>query len=520
MSDIFSSYNTEQISPESLRALPPRMAVPAELKEAQRLLPLAQNRLHAFVKLEDNYAFFEKRREEISDRIDELTGKIDTLQKSLASNQLFIERCQKIISRFSPRLIKKLTGLYKECDALLERITQYRVLPHKSSPLEPEVEPKSGSKYKKLISLQYKVNNLHQKINDQFRQAADKDVKMVARKIPPKLPALYSNDLNRVTAEATSINRSVNRLKKLEQNCASIRKEIRALKNKLADVQADLNQNLTNRNLVTRSLNQDLSNLDQSWSAAKMALSDLGKDLINSFNQRLTDSSLVGAQRSALQIATQQISEQLKKIAPYCDSVGARASLETALIRLTLIIDRTIDRWLEAKADSSEIATIEHVATPLVLPEAHSLRFKITTAAPRDLVDIRKIEHRCFSNPRSDSWWKDVLTSEFHFVLCAKHRGEVIGFAVYRKGDRTLNLLAIAVEPEYQRQGVGRRFINNVKNRLNVNCPFLISHVAETNLEAQKFFRALKIKCTVPISKDGQDFRFLYRLKSTTKPKQ
>jgi ribosomal protein S18 acetylase RimI-like enzyme len=520
MSASFKSYNTEPISAESRRALPPRMTVPAELKEAQKLLSFALNQLRAFTRLETYSTDCYRGLEEASERIDELNGKKDTLEKSLAKNELFIERRQKIISRFSPRLSAKLTELYNECDALLAKITQYRILPYKSSPLKTEVNPKSGSTYKKLISLQKKVNDLHQKINDQFLQAAAKNVKMVPRKAPPRSTALYSNDLRRVTSEAVSVNRSVNRLKKLEQNCASIRKEITVLKNKLAGVKVTLGENIANRELIKQSLKHDLPDLDRSWNAAKKSLTDIGGGLINSFNQISTDPSLVAEQRRALQTATQQISEQLKEIAPNRDSVGARESLETALIRLTLIIDRTIDRWLEAKADSSEIATIQHSTGPLVLPNARSLRFKITTAAPPDLVDIRKIEHRCFSNPRSDSWWKDVLTSEFHFVLCAKHRREVIGFAVYRKGDRALNLLAIAVEPEYQRQGVGKRFINSVKKKLHENCPFLISHVAETNLEAQKFFRAMKIKCTLPIPKDGQALRFLYRLKSITNTNQ
>lgn len=116
----------------------------------------------------------------------------------------------------------------------------------------------------------------------------------------------------------------------------------------------------------------------------------------------------------------------------------------------------------------------------------------------KDMDDVLRIEHQCFSLP-----W-----NEGDFILSLRQRNcigmvasdpndnmEVWGYMVYELHKTRLNLLNLAVAPEFHRQGVGRQLVGKLTGKLSTQRRTRIdTMVRETNLGAQLFFKEMQFK--------------------------
>lgn len=110
----------------------------------------------------------------------------------------------------------------------------------------------------------------------------------------------------------------------------------------------------------------------------------------------------------------------------------------------------------------------------------------------RDLDEVLAIENESYQRP----WIKE------DFLICLRQRNcigmvaencnEVIGYALYELHPYRLQLLNIAVDPYYTRQGVGKKIIHKLIDKLSSHRRGKITlDVRESNLAAQCFFRSL-----------------------------
>lgn len=93
---------------------------------------------------------------------------------------------------------------------------------------------------------------------------------------------------------------------------------------------------------------------------------------------------------------------------------------------------------------------------------------QIQNASLRDLSALRRLEHACFEK---DAWplldlmavltWPDVIK------LKAVENGEMIGFAACdpRPSEHTSWIATLAVDPRYQRRGIGRAMLRACEDR-------------------------------------------------------
>lgn len=114
----------------------------------------------------------------------------------------------------------------------------------------------------------------------------------------------------------------------------------------------------------------------------------------------------------------------------------------------------------------------------------------------RDMEAVLSIERECFSSPWSEREFVRYLRQRNTIGMVAEYQDEVAGFMVYELQRNALDLVNIAVDPWYQRQGVGSLMVNKLKGKLSKDRRVLmLTKVRESNLAAQLFFRASGFEC-------------------------
>jgi len=124
------------------------------------------------------------------------------------------------------------------------------------------------------------------------------------------------------------------------------------------------------------------------------------------------------------------------------------------------------------------------------------LQLTIRRAQPEDIPQIVAIERMVFIDPWGERTLRESLILYPDMFFVALNNGDVAGFAtaaVEDTGDELYgHIMNIAVAPEYQRRGIGKRLIRRMEQE------FLIAgasgsqlEVRITNTSAQEFYRRL-----------------------------
>jgi ribosomal-protein-alanine N-acetyltransferase len=115
--------------------------------------------------------------------------------------------------------------------------------------------------------------------------------------------------------------------------------------------------------------------------------------------------------------------------------------------------------------------------------------YRIRSAVPADAASLVEIERRCFSDPWSETSFREALDSPWTFGLVA-HRGNgVAGYLIGREVAGTGEVLNLAVAPDYRRHGVARALLRAALRYLRkrrVEEVFL--EVRESNQSAQALY--------------------------------
>lgn len=156
--------------------------------------------------------------------------------------------------------------------------------------------------------------------------------------------------------------------------------------------------------------------------------------------------------------------------------------------------------------------------SPTLAGEPH-LRWMIR----RDMPEVLAMETAAFGQ---DAW----VEEEFYEILRKRNcigmvaeRGEtLVGFMVYELHKCKLELLNFAVHPDRRRERVGHAMVSKLISKLSSHRRTrLDACVAERNVPAQSFFRAMGFKATGVLRDwfDGQDaIAFTYQLDKAPDP--
>lgn len=117
----------------------------------------------------------------------------------------------------------------------------------------------------------------------------------------------------------------------------------------------------------------------------------------------------------------------------------------------------------------------------------------------RDIPELLTIEEKVFEQPWSEEAFQLFLRSSeacTGMVVRSRNLGsKILGYMAYHTYERHIDLLHLAVHPAWRRQGIGSGMIQTLKDTLSERWrPSLWLEVAETNLDAQLFFRKLAFR--------------------------
>jgi ribosomal-protein-alanine N-acetyltransferase len=134
---------------------------------------------------------------------------------------------------------------------------------------------------------------------------------------------------------------------------------------------------------------------------------------------------------------------------------------------------------------------IRHAVTEMTAENAH----QDLTFEPMHLDDLQrvlKIEHQCFEDPWSKTYFAMSLKrprSYEHFYV-ARRKDTVVGYIVFNIFHEEAHILNIAVPPANQRQGIGKYLLASALEMiLAADGHEVFLEVAVSNLPAQHLYR-------------------------------
>jgi ribosomal-protein-alanine N-acetyltransferase len=115
--------------------------------------------------------------------------------------------------------------------------------------------------------------------------------------------------------------------------------------------------------------------------------------------------------------------------------------------------------------------------------------YRIRSAVPADAAPLVAIERRCFSDPWSETSFREALDSPWSFGLVAHTRQGIAGYLIGREIAGSGEVLNLAVAPDHRRQGVARALLRAglaLLKKRHVDEVFL--EVRESNRSAQALY--------------------------------
>lgn len=137
----------------------------------------------------------------------------------------------------------------------------------------------------------------------------------------------------------------------------------------------------------------------------------------------------------------------------------------------------------------------------------------------RDMPEILSIEQACFAEPWVEGDFIQCLREGITIGMVVEVKDRVCAFMVYRLQKKSLHVLNFAVDPLWQRIGLGRAMVDKLVSKLSGHRRATISmDTSERNGIAHLFLRAnrfLAIEVTEGFYDDGAAaYRFEYTMES------
>ena len=103
----------------------------------------------------------------------------------------------------------------------------------------------------------------------------------------------------------------------------------------------------------------------------------------------------------------------------------------------------------------------------------------------------------------------DFSTKKSSICKVFEQDGNVIGFALYKTGKKSIKISYIAIDREFRRKSIGSMFINSIRNKDKKK--YVETLVSDDNLEAHLFLKknGFVAKDIVPSSDGNSNYKFV-----------
>lgn len=123
----------------------------------------------------------------------------------------------------------------------------------------------------------------------------------------------------------------------------------------------------------------------------------------------------------------------------------------------------------------------------------HTTELTLSWMIYRDVPDVVQMDRECFPwGPWEEADYLRLVRKCNAIGLVFQYREVLVASVMYKLRRRAIQLLRLAVDPDYQRQGIGKAIIERLLSKASAPPRNKIAGwVHERNLPAQLFFRAV-----------------------------
>ncbi|WP_169979618.1 ribosomal protein S18-alanine N-acetyltransferase [Tautonia rosea] len=134
------------------------------------------------------------------------------------------------------------------------------------------------------------------------------------------------------------------------------------------------------------------------------------------------------------------------------------------------------------------------------------VRVHIRWMIRRDMPEVLAIEHASYEFPWCEEEFLRVLRQRNCIGMVAECGERVVGFMIYELHKSRLQVLNLAVAPEFRRMGVGRQMVAKLVGKLSSHRRTkILLQTRESNLSAQLYFRALDFRAVEVVREAYED---------------
>jgi ribosomal-protein-alanine N-acetyltransferase len=128
----------------------------------------------------------------------------------------------------------------------------------------------------------------------------------------------------------------------------------------------------------------------------------------------------------------------------------------------------------------------------------------------RDMPEVLAIEAKSYADPWGEEEFVKLLRQQNCIGWVATMSEVVVGFCVYELHARKLQLLNLAVDPDWRRRGIGTAVVDKLKGRLSPQRRNRLEYIAAAdNLPSHQFLRSCGLLATDIIERDDVEaYRF------------
>lgn len=138
-----------------------------------------------------------------------------------------------------------------------------------------------------------------------------------------------------------------------------------------------------------------------------------------------------------------------------------------------------------------------------------------------DLDEILKIERQSYDDPWDENTFRYFLKFPGSGSLVAESDGNIVAFLLFEIQDSYVNLVSVAVNPEFRRKKFGTLLIKELKTSCLAGCNRIYCTVSDKNLGAHLFLSKFGFKA-IATRKDFYDsghdaYEFMYSVRKQRK---
>lgn len=127
----------------------------------------------------------------------------------------------------------------------------------------------------------------------------------------------------------------------------------------------------------------------------------------------------------------------------------------------------------------------------------------------RDMEEVLAIERASFASPWTEHEFVRTLRHRNAIAKVAEDGERITGFVLYELEKTWIELVNLAVHPEFRGRGLGRDLVGELVRKLSAQRRrAIVADVGERNLDGQRFLAACGFRAVLPIVErrfDGED---------------